>query len=1761
MNKSGVAEQVISLPQGGGSVKAIGETFSPDLHTGTGNLSVPIALPAGRGSFQPDLKLIYSTGSGNGPFGLGWSLNVPGVSRDTSKRLPIYDDNQDVFLLSGAEQLVPTASPAQGTTVYRPRTEGIFSRITHFKLGQLDYWQVRGREGFISLYGDTNPVGVDSPVVRNTDCSGRIFSWHLSQTQDPFGNLIQYIYEREPKLQDGSHVWDQIYLKTIRYGNYGIASNPQFMVSVDFIYEGRPDPFSGCKSGFEIRTTQRCKQIQISTNAGASQVAKIYQLTYLDEFDSNRSPANKTSLLYSIQVQGVDGGSIENLPLLEFGYTAFDPARRSYQSFRAAQNALPERSLNHPDYELADLFGCGLPDIVQIGDATRFWRNRGNGSFDVPRAITKLPAGVHLGNAGVQLADADGDGHIDLLLSAGPMNGYVPLTVSPAQANGDFVPYSFAPSFSLSDPQVRLLDLDGDGTTDALRTSLRFELYYNDRSRGWWRTDSRTRASLADFPNIEFSDSRVKLADMTGDGLQDIVFVSPGSVVYWPNQGYGRWGKRVSMTGLIRFPDGPAISGIGFDPARLLLGDIDGDGVDDMVYVQSGQITVWMNQNGNSWTDPIVIPGTPPITNADAVRLVDMLGNGTQGILWTYDVNSFGDGNYKFLDLTGGTKPYLLNERNNNAGARTNIEYTPSTRFFMEDDLLPQTRWSSRLPFPVQVVSRVEVIDALSGGKLSTEYRYHQGYWDGDEREFRGFGMVEQFDSETFDNYQAPGSQPFNPVGSMYFSPPTLTRTWFHQGQVQNSIGIWSESTYASPVWSEDPQMFTPDQRTELQGISAESVQNSDPIQLRHALRALRGSVLRTELYALDGSANQDRPYAVTEAQFDVREIDAPTKGDTRLRIFFPFQIASRTSQWERGSEPMTQFSFPGNYDGYGMPGIKHEIAVPRGRNPLTRSPSSASPYLSTYSRTEYARVDAENVYIVDRTCRSSEFEVVNDGSPDIFALRDAVFNGTASVRVIGHARTYYDGDAFIGLPLGQLGQFGAPVRSEALAFEDDFLTKTFDPTDPLAVSTQPVYLNPQGVSVWPAEYPAEFTSLLPGLAGYVHYGATDVCGSPGGYYVTSSRRSYDFHNPALAPKGLPIVNRDPLGADTTIAYDVFDLVPTSVTDPVGLTTLATYDYRVLQAQQVTDINGNISNFAFSPLGLLSATSLQGKNGDGDSTHPSVTMQYDLLAFSQRGQPMSVQTTRRVHHDSETDVPEPDRDAVIISVAFSDGFGRALQTRTQAEDTLFGDPTFGGDVIPSDQSAAVAPTIGRTRAATDPDNVVVSGWQIYDNKGQVVEKYEPFFDKGYGYSAPADAQLGQKVTIFYDPRGQAIRTVNPDGSEQRVIFGVPPDLTDPDVYTPTPWESYTYDPNDNAGRTHPTTSSGYSGHWNTPSSVLVDALGRTVSATGRNGADPENDWYTTQSAYDIQGNLLSLTDSLGRIAFRYVFDIAKRSWRTDSIDAGRRDSVLDALNRVTESRDSKGALSLQAYDVLQRPIRLWARDVNYGPVTLRRRLDYGDGGQASQSAADRAAALAQNLLGKVTRYYDEAGLSVLNSADFKNNVLDKYRQVVADAPLLKVFDSAASKGWNVIPFQIDWQPAASQTLTDLEAALLEAAAYETTTAYDALNRVKSNQLPADVTGHRATLLPLYNRAGALTQVHLDNTLYVEQIAYDAKRERALVAYRNGVMTRYAYDPQTFRLLRLRSEPYIEPSSGTRKRDLKQSSSREHGGPGFIKASR
>ena len=856
----------------------------------------------------------------------------------------------------------------------------------------------------------------------------------------------------------------------------------------------------------------------------------------------------------------------------------------------------------------------------------------------------------------------------------------------------------------------------------------------------------------------------------------------------------------------------------------------------------------------------------------------------------------------------------------------------------------------------------------------------------------------------------------------------------------------------------------------------------------------------------------------------------------SREHIFLAFGIGQRTTEWERGVDPMTNVAFTGEPDEYGSVTQQLAIAVPRHRDPLESRPAGSEPYLATYATTEFARRDDADRYLVTPVARATSYEVVNDGSLSVLELRDAVLGHLAagsglSLRVIGHSRTFYDGDAYIGLPLGQVGDHGLTVRSETLVLDNGFLDDLFESADPLTLGSRPPYLDPGAAPMWGTEYPAEFRASMADLAGYRHYADGEVPGSPGGFYTVGARQRFDVHDHDRVPRGLLLASRDPFGAEGSIVYDAHDLLPESAIDPVGLEVSAVYDLRVLQPRLVTDVNGNTTSATFSPAGFVTANYVRGKNGEGDDTLPSVRMEYDLLAYVERGQPVFVRTISRVFHDTQTDIPTERRDDEIVSVEYSDGFGRSLQTRSQAEDVLFGDPVFGGGVLPTDQTGPVPASVGRVRPDGSPLNVVVSGWQVYDNKGRVVEKYEPFFATGFDYVAPADAELGRKATTFYDPRGHPVRTVNPDGSEHVVVYGIPVDLADPDVFAPSPWESFTYDTNDNAGRTHGPAAEAYRDHWDTPTSVEVDALGRAVVAVARNGPDPDRDWFTSRSSYDIQGNLLALTDALGRQAFSYRYDLAGRRWRMDSIDAGRRDTIVDVLGAAVESRDSKGALTLTAFDVVRRPIRGWARDDTAGPVTLRQRVDYGDGGDPDQPTAERDVARAHNLLGATVAHYDEAGVATLADIDFKGNPREASRRVIADAPILAVYEQAAANGWQVTPFHVDWQPAPGQTFTERVTELLEADAYTTTTSFDALGRTIQQILPADVEGRRREVRPEYNRAGGLERVFVDDALFVERIAYDAKGQRALVAYGNGVMTRHAYDPDTFRLRRPRSERY------------------------------
>ena len=842
-------------------------------------------------------------------------------------------------------------------------------------------------------------------------------------------------------------------------------------------------------------------------------------------------------------------------------------------------------------------------------------------------------------------------------------------------------------------------------------------------------------------------------------------------------------------------------------------------------------------------------------------------------------------------------------------------------------------------------------------------------------------------------------------------------------------------------------------------------------------------------------------------------------------------------------------------------------IACPRGWSGINDTPSNG--FLATMSHSVYAVPTDADVYIRDRIARARSFEIVQTAGLTLGQVA-ATDETSANVRLFAESVNFFDATtdpatdygAFVGLPAGQVGRFGALVRTESLVMRPEDLIAAYDAAPP--------YLVPGGPLPQDAEYPAAFVQAVPSLAGYVYHQASPA--SSEGYFAVSTCKRYDFHSALGSGRGLVLSQRDPLMHESQIDYDTFGLLPIVVRDPADLATSAIYSRRTLLPSEVTDCNGNVTRIAYSPSGLATDTWVLGKpdapgsdrQNAGDRTLPSIHVEYDWLAFQRSRaatpdspQPAASRTVRRVFHDSDPD----DTGETVEVREYSDGFGRVLQTRAQSDDVIFGDETFGGGAAVLSVDPANGPgdiVEGNRRSGSSTDAVVVSGWQRYDNKGQVIEKFEPFWSAGWDYEAPRDAELGQKATFCYDPRGQVIRAVNPDGSEQRVIHGVPNNLDDPPLdpddagrFAPTPWEACTYDANDNAGRTPAAdpNASNYRHHWNTPASIEVDALGRTVRAVARNreaaasatAALPPIDEYVTRSTYDIQGNVTEFRDQLGRLAFRTVYDLTGRALRRESIDSGSHRDIFDALGSPVEARDGRSAIRLRAYDLLNRPVCLWARDAPEDAVTLRERIVYGDGADAPGATADKQAG---NLLGKPWRSWDEAGVVTSPAYDFMGRAISTSRQVLSDDFVLSDFRSQSGPAWTLRAPRVDWNASSQPGLDPY--------AYQCQTSFDALSRVKVSNYPVCANGDRYRMKPTFSRAGRLERIELLGPLdangegasqvFVERIAYNAKGQRVLISYGNGLMTRYAYDAKTFRLMRTRTESFVSTGTATYKRN-------------------
>jgi hypothetical protein len=204
-----------------------------------------------------------------------------------------------------------------------------------------------------------------------------------------------------------------------------------------------------------------------------------------------------------------------------------------------------------------------------------------------------------------------------------------------------------------------------------------------------------------------------------------------------------------------------------FDPRHIHLADIDGSGNSDIPYIGHDGISLYFNQSGNFWSPPHRLSHLPRVDSLTAIAATDILGNGTACLVWSSPLGPDARRPMRYINLMGGQKPHLLVSTTNNMGAETEVQNTASTKFYLQDRLDGHP-WVTKLPFPVHVIERVENRDLVSNTKLVSTYRYRHGYYDGVEREFRGFAHVEQSDAES--------------VAGDFDLPPVVTKTWFHNG-------------------------------------------------------------------------------------------------------------------------------------------------------------------------------------------------------------------------------------------------------------------------------------------------------------------------------------------------------------------------------------------------------------------------------------------------------------------------------------------------------------------------------------------------------------------------------------------------------------------------------------------------------------------------------------------------------------------------------------------------------------------------------------------------------------------------------------------------------------------------------------------------------------------------------------------------------------------------------------------------------------------
>lgn len=1612
----------------------------------------------------------------------------------------------------------------------------------------------------------------------------------------------------------------------------------------------RPDAFSSHRAGFEVRSYRRCRRALIFHRFAELNQGRVAELgdepclvraiefEYKD-LDYSRSPTiddelghqgstRFASFIQSITQSGflrddakavVERGGVKYvtylkraLPPLELAYSKAkiqDEVR--YLDASAAED-LPV-GVDGSAYQWVDLDGEGVSGILtEQGGAWFYKPNLGEGRFGALQVVRTKPSLFAMASSGTQLLDLSGDGQLDVVSFSGRTPGFYERTLDESWET--FRTFRSLPNLNWNEPNLRFIDLDGDGHADVLLTEDDVFTWYPSLAEDGFGPARQVQQPRDEErgPRLVLSDQTqsIYLADLCGDGLTDLVRIRNGEVCYWPNLGYGRFGAKVTMDNAPWF-DNPDQ----FEQRRIRLADIDGSGSTDIIYLHRDGVRIYFNQSGNRWSEARHLSTFPRIDNLTSISTADLLGNGTACLVWSSPLPADSRRPLRYIDLMG-QKPHLLIRSTNNLGAETVVDYASSTKFYLADKAAGNP-WITRLPFPVHVVERMTTFDRISGNRFVTSYKYHHGYFDGEEREFRGFGMVEQKDTEEFATFAA-GAQPgATNVDAASHVPPVLTKTWFHTGIYLGQdlvsdffAGLLDDKDvgeyYREPGLTDDQarERLLPDT------VLPESLTLDEE---REACRALKGMMLRQEVYALDAtdtSSPEEKkraatPYTVVEQNFTLERLQ-PRLGN-RHAVFFAHPREVLSYHYERNpADPRISHALTLEVDAFGN--VLRSLAVAYGRRTPSTDPAlmaedkvKQSRRLITYTESRYTQNEISPAVLAAghhraplpaeaRTYELTGFAPENgarfsfeEWSRNNFALLTSAaelsYELEADVtkkhkRLIEDVRTLYRKDDLSALsPLGEVESQALPGETYKLALTPSLLALVFTRKQ--------------------AGQPDE--ALLPNPNALLEGKGSDQGGYvawDGAWWIPSGKVFFDSgadtSNPALTAAierstarqhfFVPREVADAFGQTTAVEYDAYDLLVTRTTDPVGNSVSAANDYRVLQPREVTDPNRNRSASAFDALGMVVATAVMGKQGqplgdvlEGFRADPALAelrafiadpygeaasllgkattrIVYDLDRYRRAGQPPFAATLARETHF------EPARDGqtrIQLSFSFSDGFGREIQKKIQAEpgeafQRQVSVQLPGGDVRPGD---LVRDGQGKVAKANAPRRWIGSGRTVFNNKGKPVKQYEPFFSATHLYeSEPEVTDTGVSPVLFYDPAERVVATLHPNHTYEKVVFdpwtqttfdvndtvaaaqGQPQfatrgqtgdPRTDPDIAgyvreyfkgQPADWETwYTRRIGNAMGAAERDAARKAEAHANTPTTAHLDVLGRVFITLAHNkvvcpghALDGTVDRFATRVDLDIEGNQRAVRDAvkkavdaqgnavideLGRVVMRYDYDLLGNRILQASMEAGERWMLSDAAGKPIRAWDSRLFLRRMTYDELRRPTGLFVTE--NGAERLAERTVYGEG------QGDAA-----NHRGQIFRRFDGAGVVTNAAYDFKGNLREHKRE------LLPTYKAA-----------VNWlqNPAATD------------GTFTSSTTFDALNR------PLTVTSPDGSVYrPTYNEANLLDKVDVRlrgsgaATAFVTNIDYNAKGQREQIDYENGATTTYEYDPLTFRLSRLKT---------------------------------